>query len=250
MQEDNSAVPVAFLDMPVFISDAKSFSNLMVIGDAMQGFTFVGFDAEPYRMIVLGKSTSKFQVTNLEFIVNNGNVNFIVTDRQNLLHVLRYAPDEPNSLSGQRLVHCNTFNMFSSNTCLKLVNKNNEFGSKQSNFIAIGCQTDGSVFRMIPLNETSYRRLYLVQQQLTEKEIPLAGLNHRMERLDNEYYDKGHALRPTLDFQILKKFIQLPINKRNSIENKVGRHASIELWHDLIDTEFSLRSLNTKNDKQ
>ena len=92
MQEDNSAVPVAFLDMPVFISDAKSFSNLMVIGDAMQGFTFVGFDAEPYRMIVLGKSTSKFQVTNLEFIVNNGNVNFIVTDRQNLLHVLRYAP--------------------------------------------------------------------------------------------------------------------------------------------------------------
>lgn len=247
MQEDNSAVPVAFLDMPVFITDAKSFSNLMIIGDSMQGFTFVGFDAEPYRMIVLGKSTSKFQVMNLEFLVNNGNINFIVTDRQNHLHVLRYAPDEANSLSGQRLVHCNSFNMFTTNNYMKLVRKHVEFGSKTSNYIALGCQTDGSIFRMIPLNEASYRRFYLVQQQLLDHEIPLAGFNTKMERLDNEYYHKGHSLRPTLDSQVLKKYIHLPITKRTTIENRVGRHASTELWHDLIDIEFSLRSLTNSN---
>ncbi|CDO93181.1 unnamed protein product [Kluyveromyces dobzhanskii CBS 2104] len=247
MQEDNSAVPVAFLDMPVFITDAKSFSNLMIIGDSMQGFTFVGFDAEPYRMIVLGKSTSKFQVMNVEFLVNNGNVNFVISDRENHIHVLRYAPDEPNSLSGQRLVHCNTFNIFSTNNCLKLVKKHDEFSSNTSSYISLGGQADGSLFRMIPLSEASYRRFYLVQQQLLDHEVPLAGLNPKMERLGNEYYHKGHALRPTLDSQILKKYIHLPINKRTNIENRVGRHASTELWHDLIDIEFSLRSLTNSN---
>lgn len=245
MQEDNSAVPVAFLDMPVFISDAKSFSNLMIIGDSMQGFTFVGFDAEPYRMIVLGKSTSNFQVMNVEFLVNNGNVNFIVTDRQNNLHVLRYAPDEPNSLSGQRLVHCNTFNLFSTNNFMKLIRKHNEFNAKLLNYIAVGCQSDGSMFRLIPLNESSYRRFYLVEQHILEHEVPLAGFNPKMERLDNEYYHKGHALRPTLDSQVLKKYTQIPIDKRMNIETRVGRHASTELWHDLLDIEYSLRSLTT-----
>lgn len=100
---------------------------------------------------------------------------------------------------------------------------------------------------MIPLNEASYRRFYLVQQQLLDHEIPLAGFNTKMERLDNEYYHKGHSLRPTLDSQVLKKYIHLPITKRTTIENRVGRHASTELWHDLIDIEFSLRSLTNSN---
>lgn len=243
MQEDNSAVPVAFLDMPIYITDAKSFSNLMIVGDAMQGFTFVGFDAEPYRMVVLGKSTSNFQVMCLEFIVNNGDANFLVSDRRGMLHVLKFAPDEPNSLSGQRLVHCNTFNLFALNTCLKLITKNCEFNPNTDSFIAVGSQTDGSLFRMIPIDESAYRRLYLVQQQMIEKAVPIAGLNPRMERLNNEFYQKGHPLRPTLDFQILKKFTQLPIKKRNTTENKVGRQASTDLWHDIIDIEYSLRSL-------
>ena len=65
IQEDNSVIPVAFLDIPVFVTDSKSFGNLLIIGDAMQGFQFIGFDAEPYRMISLGRSMSKFQTMSL-----------------------------------------------------------------------------------------------------------------------------------------------------------------------------------------
>ena len=91
VQEDNSVVPVAFLDVPVFVTDSKSFSNLLIIGDAMQGFQFIGFDAEPYRMIPLGRSVFKFETVSLEFLVNNGDVYFLVTDRNNILHVLKLS---------------------------------------------------------------------------------------------------------------------------------------------------------------
>ncbi|AET38696.1 cleavage/polyadenylation factor CFT1 Ecym_3197 [Eremothecium cymbalariae DBVPG len=251
IQEDNSVVPVAFLDMPVFITDAKSFGNLMIIGDAMHGFTFVGFDAEPYRMITLGKSVTKLETMSLEFLVNNGDMYFIITDRSQVMHVLKYAPDEPNSLSGQRLVYCTSFNLHSINTCMRLIQKNNEFvdlrrnyGSHMSTFQCIGCHIDGSIFKVVPLTESSYRRLYLVQQQIIDKEVQLCGLNPRMERLQNPYYQLGHLLRPMLDFTILKKFSTLSISKRRSMASKAGHQAHTEVWRDLIDIEYSLTSLN------
>lgn len=256
IQEDNSVVPVAFLDMPLFITDAKSFGNLMIIGDAMQGFTFVGFDAEPYRMITLGKSITKLETVSLEFLVNNGDLYFLVTDRSHIMHVLKYAPDEPDSLSGQRLVHCTSFNLHSMNTCMKLIIKNNEFQERQLNygsqlpsFQCIGAQTDGSIFKVVPLNEASYRRLYLVQQQIIDKEIQLCGLNPSMERLSNNYYQFGHVLRPILDFGVLKRFHMLSIPKRRAMASKAGHTAHFEVWRDLIDIEYSLTSLNRYHSK-
>ncbi|CAR24860.1 cleavage/polyadenylation factor CFT1 [Lachancea thermotolerans CBS 6340] len=245
VQEDNSVVPVAFLDVPVFVTDSKSCGNLLIIGDAMQGFQFVGFDAEPYRMIPLGKSVSKFEVMSLEFLVNNGSIYFLVSDRSNILHILKYAPDEPNSLSGQKLVHCTSFNLHSTNTCMKLLLKNDEFPTlgEPPAFQAIGAQTDGSLFNVVPLSESSYRRLYMVQQQLIEKDVHLCGLNPKMERLQNDFYQLGHLMRPMLDFTVIKSFATLPLNKRKQIAAKAGRQADFEIWRDLINVEYSTRSL-------
>ncbi|SCV05592.1 LANO_0H10880g1_1 [Lachancea nothofagi CBS 11611] len=245
VQEDNSVVPVAFLDVPVFVTDSKSYGNLLLIGDATQEFQFVGFDAEPYRMIPLGKSVSRLEVMSLEFLVNNGEVNFLVSDRNNILHVLKFAPDEPNSLSGQKLVHCTSFNLHSTNTCMKLMQKNSEFPSNFAapDFQVIGGQTDGSIFKVLPLSESAYRRLYVIQQHLVEKEVQVCGLNPKMERLQNTFYSLGHAMRPMLDFTVIKGFSSLPINKRKQVAAKAGRQAGFEIWRDLIDVEYSTRSL-------
>lgn len=246
VQEDNSVVPVAFLDVPVFVTDVKSFGNFLIIGDSMQGFQFIGFDAEPYRMIPLGRSVSKLETVALDFLVNAGDIFFAVTDTKNILHIFKYAPDEPNSLSGQRLVHCTSFNLHSTNTCMALLPKNEEFptGEKSlSPLQVVGGQTDGSLFKLVPLREDAYRRLYVLQQQITEKEIQLAGLNPRMERLSNEYYHLTHAVRPMLDFNIIRRFNTLSVEKRKQTAQKAGRRAHFDIWRDLIEIEFSLRSL-------
>ena len=246
-QEDNSVVPVAFFDTPIYVTDSKSFGNFFIVGDSMQGFQFIGFDAEPYRMLPLGRSISKFETVSLDFLVNNGDLYFAVTDRNDILHILKYAPDEPNSLSGQRLVHCSSFNLFSSNTCMKLVPKNEEFdeeGSDINSYQVIAAQVDGSMFKVLPQPEDTYRRLYVLQQQLAEKENQLAGLNPHMERLANEFYHISNTMRPVLDYNVIKKFASLPIEKRNNLGKKTGRRSDVNIWRDLIDIEFSLRSLS------
>lgn len=246
VQDDNSVVPVAFLDIPVFVTDAKSFGNFMIIGDAMQGFQFIGFDAEPYRMIPLGRSVLKMETVSVEFLVNGGDIFFAITDTDDLLHVFKYAPDEPNSLSGQRLLHCTSFNLHSANTCMTLLSKNEEFEPAQMNtksFQALGGQVDGSIFKVLSLREDVYRRLYVVQQQITEKELQLGGLNPRMERLSNEHYKTTHVLRPMLDFNVIQRFKMLSTDRRRQISQKVGKRAHFEIWRDLINIEFSLRSL-------
>lgn len=256
-QDDNSVVPVAFLDVPLYVTDIKSFSNLLIVGDAMQGFQFIGFDAEPYRMIPLGKSVNKFETMSLEFLVNNGDLHFAVSDRDDILHVLKYAPDEPNSLSGQRLTHCSSFNMYSTNTCMMITPKHNEFVTNNDDnsnknthqtipesYQVLGAQVDGSLFKIIPLREDSYRKLYFIQQQLCDKEPGLAGINVKMERQSNKFLKHTHNLRPMLDGDVIKKFTMLPIFRRKNIAKKLGRNAHFELWREIIDIEFSLRTLS------
>ena len=246
IQEDDSVVPVAFLDVPVYVSDSKSFGNLLIVGDSMQGFQFVGFDAEPYRMIPLGRSVSKIETVALEFLVNNGDIYFAVSDRNDILHVLKYAPDEPNSLSGQRLAHFSSFNLHSTNTCMVLLPANDEFSThatEVSCYQSVGACVNGSMFKVIPLSEESFRRLYVIQQQVTDTEVHAAGLNPRMERLSNEYYQETHMMRPLLDFNIIRRFSNLSIEKRKRISQKAGSRAHFELWRDIVNIEFSLRSL-------
>lgn len=247
-QEDGSVVPVAFLDTPIYITDSKSFGNFFIVGDSMQGFQFIGFDAEPYRMVQLGRSISHFETVSVDFLVNNGDLYFAVTDRNNILHILKYAPDEPNSLSGQRLVHCSSFNLFSTNTCIRLLPKNDEFNNNNfplASYQIIGSQTDGSIFKVLPLSEESYRRLYVIQQQLVDNGIQLGGLNPNMERLANGFFDIGHIMRPTLDYNIIKRFVSLSIEKRTEMGKKTGRRSDVTIWRDLLDIEFSLRTLSS-----
>lgn len=248
VQEDNSVVPVAFLDIPVYVTDSKSFGNFLIVSDSMQGFQFVGFDAEPYRLIVLGKSMSDLKVSSVEFVVCNGDIYFAVSDYDNILHIFKYAPDEPNSLSGQRLVRCSSFNLFSTTSCMMLLPGNDEFKNEDdpiSSYQTVGGQTDGSIYKIVPLDESAYRRLYVVQQQLTDGEPQFAGFNPKMERLSNNYYNSTNKnIKPMLDFNVIRRFSVLPISKRQKISKIAGRRAHFDIWRDLINVEFSLRCLS------
>lgn len=245
VQEDNSVIPVAFLDVPVFITSLKAFGNFVVVGDAMHGVQFVGFDAEPYRMLVLGTSVTKFEVVAADFIVNGGDVYLMVADRKNILHVLRYAPDEPNSLSGQRLVHCSSFNLHSMATASLLLPRNEEFAPAANSptraFQTLCTHTDGSLSKIVPLHEDTYRRLYFISQHIIDHETHPAGLNPRMERTRNEYVHLGHALRPMLDMNVVRRFADLSTSRRQVVQRKLGR--SKDIWRDLINVDYSLRSL-------
>lgn len=240
LQQDNSTVPVAFLDCATYISDSKSFGNLLLISDSVKSVWFLGFDAEPYRLLLLGKDLQRLNAVSTDFIVDNGEIYFLVADDESNLHLLTYQPDDPKSLSGQRLLKRTTFTTNTLTTALKMVPKyeENPQGGAGS-FQNIGTNADGSIFKMVPINEGTYRRLYILQQQLSEKVGHYAGLNPR----SNRFSSNELGLKPIIDYGLIKWFINFNVDKRKQYSAKVGKNAYLELWKDLIEIETSTKNL-------
>jgi hypothetical protein len=54
LKEDNSLLPVAFMDMNMYVSVAKSLDSMVLFGDFMKGISFVGFSvSHPFHSLAL-----------------------------------------------------------------------------------------------------------------------------------------------------------------------------------------------------
>ncbi|KAL6451970.1 CFT1 Protein CFT1 [Candida maltosa Xu316] len=234
--QDDGVVPVAFLDTPVYVSESKSFGNLLILGDPLKGLWLIGFDAEPFRMIMLGKDTQHISVECADFIISNDEVYILVADNNNVLHLLEYDPDDPQSINGTKLLTKSSFALNSPISCLRMLPLD------ETNFQTIGCTQDGSFFNVFPINESAYRRMYILQQQLTDKEYHYCGMNPRLNRLGNiEIHNNETNSKPILDYDLIKRFTKLNNDRKRNLANKVSsKGGSQDIWKDIIDFEHSL----------
>lgn len=246
--KDNSAVPVAFLDTSVYVSEAKSFGNLVLLGDSLKSVWLAGFDAEPFRMIMLGKDLHKFDVSCADFLVRNEEVHLLIADNNERLHVLLYNPEDPRSSNGQILLHKNSFNNNYNSTCMRCTPKNElfsvdfDYGSQP--FQTIGATSEGAMYVVTPVSEATYRRLYILQQQLIDKEFHFCGLNPKLNRIGGLDVGKDDNARPMLDGELLRRFAALNEDRRKMASQKISiKDMLVEIWQDLVHLEFALGNM-------
>lgn len=231
--QDDGVVPVAFFDCSVYVSESKSFGNFLLLGDTLKSVWLVGFDAEPYRMIMLGKDLKTLDVNCADFISKDEEIYLLVGDNHNVLRLLKYDPEDPNSSNGQRLVEKAAFNINSSVSFLKQLPNSQDPNVMQN----IGSTIEGSFFTVFPINESTYRRMYILQQQLTDKEYHHCGLNPRLNRFGGLKFTANDSnTKPVLDYEVLKLFAKLNDDRKKNIGSKISRETS-DLWKDLIDFE-------------
>lgn len=246
--QDSGVVPVAFLDTAVYVSEAKSFGNLLLLGDSLKSVWLAGFDAEPFRMIMLGKDLESVDVNCADFIVRDEEIFIVVGDNKGVLHVLHYNPEDPTSSNGQRLLRKASFNLNHSTTAMKTLPKHEIFKPKpevpvpffdsgDAVFQTMGATVDGSFYTVFPLGEATYRRLYILQQQLSDKEYHTCGLNPRLNRHGGLTVDP--ASKPLLDYQVIRNFIYLNHDTLRHYAMKVGTKPSTQhdLWRDFVEAE-------------
>ncbi|KAI5959420.1 CFT1 [Candida pseudojiufengensis] len=238
--QDDGVVPVAFLDTPVYVSEAKSFGNLLILGDPLKSIWFIGFEAEPFRMVMLGKDTQHLNVECSDFIVKDEEIYVLVADNRNVLHLIQYDPDDPSSINGTILLNKASFHISSTPTCMRSIPKGDV-----GNYQVLGSTLDGSFFNVFPVNEATYRRMYILQQQLSEKEYHYCGLNPRMNRLGSSLINENEMnSRPMLDYTLIKKFTKLNLNRQENLATKINIKGSTqEIWKDIIELEYSLEDL-------
>lgn len=247
--KDNSAVPVAFLDTSVYVSEAKSFGNLVLLGDTLKSIWLAGFDAEPFRMIMLGKDLHTFDVSAADFLVKDEEIYIVVADNDKELQILHYNPEDPLSANGQKLLHKSSFNTNYSTTCMKAVPKNEQLHPtmdlENTPFQTVGSTVEGAMYVVCPVDENTYRRMYILQQQLSDKEFHYCGLNPRLNRVGGLRASKDSNLRPVLDVELLRRFAKVNEDRKRTLSLKISSmiNVQVEVWKDLIEFENLLNNL-------
>ena len=251
--QDDGVVPVAFYDTAVYVSEAKSFGNLILLGDSLKSVWLIGFDAEPFRMIMLGKDLLSVDVNCADFIVKDEEIFVVIADNNNVIHLVQYDPDDADSLGGQRLLNKASFSVNSYVSNLRSIPKlqehyNYELRELQTlvsnDFQTIGSTIDGSFFAVFPLNENTYRRMYILQQQITDKEYHYCGLNPRLNRFGGLTV-KGNEtnVKPMLDYEVLRTFTKLNDDRKRNLASKVSGNNYQDIWKDLIEFEHVSNNL-------
>lgn len=97
LKEDQSLLPVAFMDMNCYVSEVKAYQGMVLAGDGTGQFRggvwFCGFAEEPYKMMLFGKDVERMEVVNVEFLPEGRGLNFVVADGRGNIFVLQYDPE-------------------------------------------------------------------------------------------------------------------------------------------------------------
>lgn len=100
LKEDGSLLPVAFMDMSNYVTSVKEIpsTGLLAISDAFKGVWFTGYTEEPYKMMLFGKSNTKLEVLNCEFVPDGKDLFILAVDVDASIHIFQFDP-ERKSLS-------------------------------------------------------------------------------------------------------------------------------------------------------
>ncbi|KAK9246829.1 CPSF A subunit region-domain-containing protein [Lipomyces tetrasporus] len=260
LREDNSFLPVAFMDMNLYVSEAKSIKNMILMGDVMKSVWFVGFSEEPYKMQLFGKDLQRIEVVAAEFVVDGAVLHFVISDTKRKIHILQYDPEDPRSLSGQRLIRKSDFftghdiesfvmvpksrlanDLTVNSDTVMETNGTNPSAARKDQYMAIACTRAGSIAAVLPVSESKYRHLVSVQQQLTDKIEHVAGLNPRMYRTLSATPDLNSAgTRAVLDGNLIFKLESLSLERQLEVFERAGKGSEQEIRQHLIELDKAL----------
>ncbi|KAJ4185032.1 mRNA cleavage and polyadenylation factor subunit [Fusarium falciforme] len=242
LKEDGSLLPVAFLDMSCHVSSARELprTGLCVMADAFKGVWFAGYTEEPYTFKILGKSHGRLPLLVADFLPDGEDLAIVAADADGDLHILEFNPEHPKSLQGHLLLHRTTFSVSPNPpTSMLLLPRTTPPAHpppSDPSHILLLASPSGHLSTLVPLPETTYRRLLSVTNQLLPALTPYGGLNAKAYRLPSGTRPVGveaAAGRTVVDGAILARWAELGAAKRAEIAGKGGYDGVAELRDEL-----------------
>ncbi|GJJ10703.1 hypothetical protein Clacol_004930 [Clathrus columnatus] len=228
---DERLVGVAFLDVGVYVTSIKTMKNILIIGDAMKGVWFVAFQEDPFKLTVLGKYGQQNCITQVDFFFRDEELSIIAGDEDGIVRLLEYDPLNVESQGGSKLILRTEFHGQSEyRASLTTISRSK---SDQPLSRLLMASIDGSLHVLLPVEEAVYKRLQLLQGQLTRNVQHIAGLNPRAFRLVRNEYTSRPLNRGILDDGLLDIFDDLPVSKQVEMTRQIASERSI-IVRDLI----------------
>ncbi|OJA10745.1 hypothetical protein AZE42_07268 [Rhizopogon vesiculosus] len=233
---DERLVGVAFLDVGVYVTSLRSLKNLLLIGDVAKSVWLVAFQEDPYKLVILAKDVRRGCATTVDFFFTGGDLAIASEDEEGVLRLFAYDPSDPESRGGQHLLCRTEFHGHKECRSTIMIARR----TKDEQFIPqaklVSGFTDGSLSTLTPVDEAVFKRLQLLQGQLTRSVQHTAGLNPKAHRIvRNEAVSKPLS-KYVLDGQLLSEFQDLAISRQNEITRQIGTDRALVLrdWSSLI----------------
>ncbi|XP_016355179.1 cleavage and polyadenylation specificity factor subunit 1 [Sinocyclocheilus anshuiensis] len=242
--KDNDLTGMAFIDTQLYIHQMHSIKNFILAADVMKSISLLRYQEESKTLSLISRDAKPLEVYSVEFMVDNNQLGFLVSDRDKNLSVYMYLPEAKESFGGMRLLrradfnagaHVNAFwRMPCRGTLDPASKKALTWDNKHITWFAT---LDGGVGLLLPMQEKTYRRLLMLQNALTTMLPHHAGLNPKAFRmLHCDRRTLQNAVRNILDGELLNKYLYLSTMERSELAKKIGTTADIIL-DDLLEVE-------------
>ncbi|KAK3393663.1 CPSF A subunit region-domain-containing protein [Podospora didyma] len=258
LKEDGTLLPVAFMDMNCHVTSVKELpgTGLCLMADAFKGVWFTGYTEEPYKMVLFGKSCSRLEVLNADFLPDGRELFIVASDSDGHIHILQFDPEHPKSLQGHLLLQRTTFNTGAHyptsslllTTCASTSDASHTNGVEVTNgqdvptgtqrpHVLLMASPTGVISALRPLSEAAFRRLSSLAAQLTTSLPHAAGLNPKAYRMPSAScmpsgVDAGIG-RSIIDGVMLQRYTELGTGRRGEMAGRAGYNRPDEIRSEL-----------------
>ncbi|KAJ8329492.1 mRNA cleavage and polyadenylation factor subunit [Batrachochytrium dendrobatidis] len=232
--EDGEITGVAFLDVNVFVTSLSSVKNLIQICDIQKSVWFVAFQEEPAKLAVLGRDVHPLQGYAANMLIDDNQLALLVADGDKNLHTMIYAPDNVQSLGGERLIRKGEIHLgqhvskFIRMRRKPLLRNDAIVFSKQ--YLNVAATLDGALEIITPVSERIFKRLYGLYSRMVTSIEHIAGLNprgfrqaqHRVRPITLSGFIGPPGPRGILDGDLLYEYVRLSRTQQRGLAKAIG----------------------------
>lgn len=234
--KDDDLNGVAFIDTQIYIHQIITIKNMILVADVFKSISLLRFQEEYRTLSLVSKDFRPCEVINIEFMIDNTQLGFLVSDAEKNIVMYTYQPEARESCGGQRLMRKSDFHLGQhASKFFRIRCKLNDIPSDRRQIIGADKRhinmfvtMDGGIGSLLPVPEKTYRRLLMLQNVLVTSVQHVAGLNPKAFRT----YKSARKLlsnpaRGVIDGELVWKFFSLPASEKAEVAKKIDRKSVV-----------------------
>ena len=224
--KESQLVGIAFIDTQIYINSAVSIKNLVLVSDVYKSVSLLRYQEETRTLALVCRDTRGCEILGSQFVVDQNQLCFVVSDADGNLIVYSYNPEMRESFGGTRLIRRAEIHLGLKSVTFFRIRCRSHPNSKRPELkqMTVYATLDGSIGYVLPVSEKIYRRLLMLQNVLNNHIQHAAGLNpkaYRMCRTSRKMLQPSTS-RAILDGDLLYKFNNLSFSEKNEVAKKIG----------------------------
>ncbi|XP_047519601.1 cleavage and polyadenylation specificity factor subunit 1 [Pieris napi] len=236
--KDNDLVGVAFIDTQIYVHRMLAVKNLILVADVYKSISLLRYQEQHRTLSLVSRDFRSAQIYDMEFVVDNTNLGFLVSEVEGNLALFMYQPHARESYGGQRLIRKGDYHLGQQVHAMFRIAARPVPNVPQKRHVTMFTTLDGGVGYVVPVSEKVYRRLLMLQNVMNNYCCHIAGLNPRAFRTYkfSRRPVSGGAARGMLDGDLVTLYTSMPVVEQQDIAKKIGTKVE-EIFGDLYEID-------------